>query len=154
MKKVFFFLTILCGLMLTSCHNEPVQPKVSFKITVSDITTSSAKVTVVPSDTQVYYYFDILSASYVDSLGSDSALAMDNIDYIESRVAYHQEKGDGFADTFVTWLWQGFGEEEWGFIPAGLDCVAFAFCVDTTTHTFYGDMYKVPFRTLDESSDE
>ena len=150
MKKIVFVLTLLCGLVFTSCHNEPDQPKVSFDITVSEITSSSALVSVMPSDTLAYYYFDILPASYVDSLGSDSALAMDNILYIESRVAYHQEKGDGFADTFVSWLWQGSGEDEWGFIPAGLDCVAFAFCVDTATHTLIGDVYKVPFRTLDE----
>ena len=55
MKKILVLFTLICGLMLTSCHNdEPVVPKTTFNIVISNITTETALVTVEPSDSTTW----------------------------------------------------------------------------------------------------
>ena len=149
MKKIVFVLTLLCGLVFTSCHNEPVQPKVSFSFTITDLGPNYVAMTAVPSDSLVYYCFEVYSAAYVDSIGSDSLLAVEDIEYIENMVQYLNEKWNLGTD-FVNFIYQGTGDEEWGSLTPSTDYVAVAFCVDTATHTYYGDFSKFPFRTLDE----
>ena len=148
MKKIFAVMAVLCGLTLTSCHNEPDQPKVSFGFTIDELGSDYVGITAEPSDSQAFYCFEVATVHFADSIGSNSELAAEDIRYIEGMIEYLHERGYDYD--FVDFVYQGISTEEWGGLSPSTDHVAYAFCVDTATHTLIGDVYKVPFRTLDE----
>ena len=61
MKKLLNLLLAMFAVCGISCEpNDLVGGKTTFAITVSNITTTSATIDVVPSNNQTYYYFDVV----------------------------------------------------------------------------------------------
>lgn len=98
MKKIFAFMAIaVMALSFASCNkNEP--SKVSFEITVSEITTTGATVAVVASDTTTTYYWDVFTAESAAELKTkeDVAAAFKEIFdyYIENFPSYFSSYAD------------------------------------------------------------
>ena len=113
MKKIFSMMAVaLVVFSLASCkgHNEPDQPDqpeqptdttvvpedVNFDIVISDITAASALVKVVPSDTNVYYYFDLLTAADLAAGYNEDSLAKEmkeSAEYYQQKFPYYLSKG-------------------------------------------------------------
>ena len=95
MKKFFAFVAVaLVAFSFAACNpNEPTDPteKGTFTITVSDITSNSASVTVEPSVAKAPYFWNVFSTEAVEYYGSaDSLLTV----YME----YYKQQGYTYAD--------------------------------------------------------
>jgi len=103
MKKIFGILAAaVIAFGFASCkggQNEPEKAK--FTIEVSDVTATTAKVKVTPSDEKVYYYFDILSPEYIKSGYNVDSFALYLKEGIEEEgekfPAYLSQKADEYT---------------------------------------------------------
>jgi hypothetical protein len=145
MKKYLFLIALISAFMFTSCHEEPVKVT-TFEIEVSDVTASSAVVTVTPSDTNVWYYYDIIPTEYYVDYESTDSLVQDYIEWIEDEVAYCAEYGLDYV--FEDWMSRGVDSYSYTDLTAETEYVAFAFAVDTATHQKVGPFYQTKFTTL------
>jgi len=100
MKKIFSIMAVaLVVFSLASCKgkNTPDDPKdVTFAISVSEITAASAFVTVVPSDTNAYYYFDVLTSEDLKAGYNEDSLAKEmkeSVEYYKQKFPYYLSKG-------------------------------------------------------------
>jgi hypothetical protein len=137
MKKI---LSIVAAAVITlgfaSCQggqNEPGKKENVFTIEVSDITATGALVTVTPSDTNIYYYFDILTAEQlkegynVDSFAAEMKAGVENEG--EKFPAYLSQKTD-------SWKYSGLlPENEYTVVAFQLDS-NYAAVGDWTKKTF------------------
>ena len=146
MKKILFIFTLVLGMLFTACKPEPKPTTTSFNIVVSDITESTAFVTVEPSDTTVFYYFDVMPAEYWDEYEGDTAIAREYLEWIADEVEYYNAYD--YPVEFIDWLSQGNDSYNFEGLTANKEYVAFAFEVDTATNMMVGDLYKVRFTTL------
>lgn len=116
MKKIFSIVMVaaLVAFSITSCkkngQNEPENPQqqdstqvpvdttaqdttqvepaaLTFEITIGEVTSTEATITVTPSDNEVYYYWSLVDASYLAQYSADELAAMlmeDEVEYYES----------------------------------------------------------------------
>ena len=137
--------------LLASCIVEVKKPivPVTFDISISDITATSATVKVVPSDTKAYYYFDIINAENIREYESDSAMVQDYIDYyVEYIEEYNEYYGTDYS-FFEEFISQGEDELEYEELTASTQFYAFAAVVDSASNKVKGKVFKVPFTTKD-----
>ncbi len=95
MKKVLSIAiiaaTFVFGFVSCKEHGDDPQPaKFKFDIKVSDISALGATVTVIPSDTNEYYFFDLRSAAAVDyyNLNGDSIAAAMKADFKKGKFKF------------------------------------------------------------------
>ena len=146
MKRFLFLFGIVFGLLFASCEKQ--QPIVipTFEITVSDVTASTATVSVTPSDSSVWYYYDIIPVEYFNEYADADELAKDYLEWIEDEVEYYQEYGVDYV--FEDWLSRGVDGYDFSDLTAETEYVAFAFAVDTSTHLNTGAFFQTHFTTL------
>ena len=140
MKKYLMMILAVATLAFTACDpNKPGKDAVTFQITVSDLTATTATVTVVPSDANVFYYFDICTEKYFnDSLkGDDKALAADIIEYFDDELLQVLSKGETNNSYDFT-----------GLTP-GTKYIAYAFRVNAEAGELVGKVQKVDFTTTE-----
>ena len=147
MKKFIYLLTLVGSLMFVSCHEEPSPAEVTLAINVDSITAASALVTVTPSDTNVLYYFDLLSQDvYEDEYeGNAIEVANDLINWIIESVEEYQDYG--YDVEVVDWLSRGVDEYNFSGLSPETNYVVFAFRVDTATNTLAGNVFHAEFTT-------
>lgn len=90
MKKFFAFVAVaLVAFSFASCNgkNEPSKPKVdgTFTITVSDITSNSANVTVEPSVAKAPYFWNVFATEAVQYYGGADSLLLLYMDYYKKQ---------------------------------------------------------------------
>ena len=133
--------------MLVACKDRPTPVVVTtFEIEVTDVDTTSAFVTVTPSDTNTWYYYDAMPVEFYQEYENADELAADYIAWIEDEVAYCQEYGLDYV--FEDWLSQGTDSYLYEELISNTEYVAFAFAVDTFTHAKVGPFYHKNFTTL------
>jgi len=145
MKKLFYLFALVGSLMLASCNPEPKPAEVTFAIGVSDITATSALVTVTPSDTNALYYFDLFSQEVYDEFETPTQAAEDLLQYILDGVEEYQEYG--YDVELVDWLSQGQDHYEFSTLSPETSYVVVAFRVDTATSAVVGTVYHEAFTT-------
>lgn len=157
MKKFakFMFLALAaCGVACTNNDgggsdnngNEGSEGNVQFEITVSGISSNSATVSVVPSSSDLSYYFDVVDKSNFENLDSSVALATDVIAYINASLA----EGESFAD------YLSMGADSYTYntsLKANTDYYAYAFGV-SAEGVVTTDITMVPFKTLPSEGDD
>jgi len=157
-KYLLIFAVAVSAIAFNSCKpknnpdnpdnpDKPSTPEVTFQIAVTDITATTAKVSVTPSSESAFYYFDIIAAEYISEYSSDSAMVQDYVDYYEEMVEeYNKETGShySFFDEFVS---QGTDGLEYESLSPSTEYYAFAACLDTTDNHVYGKVTKVSFTT-------
>ena len=149
MKKYLMIIAAV-ALAFTACKPKPTPAKeVTFEITASDITATTALIKVVPSDAKAYYYFDIIDAQYMEEYESDSAMVQDYIDYyVEYIEEYNEYYGTDYS-FFEEFISQGEDELEYEELTASTQFYAFAAVVDSASNKVKGKVFKVPFTTKD-----
>ena len=144
MKKYLLIIAVVAA-AFTACKPKPAPEKeLTFQISVTDITATEASVNVIPSDTNAYYYYDVIQVATYDELGSDEAVYADLKEYWDEVIAYYKEMGTTL--TIKDFLSKG--EDGWDYsgLTAGTQYYAFAFAVDST-YALKGKITKVNFAT-------
>lgn len=169
MKKVFnlLFFGALMAAITTACTPNPPEPDnngnkqdttvvtppipVQFDLAVTDITSTSASVTVTPNDNNTLYYYDVLAAEiftqYSDAEIAELLLEEMKTDYEEYKDEYKEDYGvNNFAEAYLSK-----GTDNWDFsgLNANTDYYAYAFAIDTATMTVNGELAKELFTTLE-----
>jgi len=145
MKK-FFSIFAATALMLSfvacdkkdKASDEPDAPKTActFKVDVTDITASGALVTITPSDTNAYYYFDVLTAEEAAAGFSADSLAAS----MKAAVEYY-----GYQ--FPEYLSKGVDFYEYATLAPETEYVAYAVQIDEN-YAAVGPLTTVKFTTL------
>lgn len=155
-KNLFLMMGAIVALSLVGCNkeqgggNEPEPEKtVAFNIQVTDITATTANVTVEPSDTNAYYYYDVLDAALFDQYTEDSiaAILLSNMadQWEQMGAIYEQYLGiDNMIDAFMS---KGNDGYEYSELTPNTDYIAFAFQIDTAALKIKGTMTKKAFKT-------
>ena len=145
MKKIFAFMAIaVMALSFASCDKKNDPSKVSFEITVSEITSTGATVAVVPSDTTTTYYWDVFTAESAAELKTkeDVAAAFKEIFdyYIETYPSYYSS----YADFVVT------GEDGYAYssLSANTDYVVLCVALDENCAAV-SEVTRKEFKTLE-----
>ena len=144
MKKYLLIIAVV-AFAFAACKPQPKPEKeVTFQISVTDITASTASVNVIPSDTNVMYYYDVMTVAYYDELGSDEAVYADLKEYWDEVIAYYKEMGE----TLTLEEFMSKGEDGWNYsgLTSNTQFYAFAFAVDST-YALKGKITKVNFAT-------
>lgn len=130
-KNLFAALISMCALLFVGCDNPgnlfgdgSETSDMTFEITISDITTSGATVSVVPSDDTALYYFDKVTKEEYKTYDNDNNFmkAM-----IEKLRAFSEENGSSLASAISV------GEDSYtynGELAPDTDYYIFAFAVD------------------------
>ena len=157
MKKILMITAVL-ALAFTACkpkpgpEPEPTPVETTFQITVSDITASEASVAVTPSVDTVFYYFDIISATYASQFASMEALADTMVAYLVEEVEYYAANGYGqygYPTTLEEVCSKGADDYDFEGLDASTDYIAFAFVVDVKNQDATGKVATKNFTTQD-----
>lgn len=143
MKKIFSFLLVAAGLVLGLASCEDNNSKAHFAIEVSDITATSATVTIVPTDANELYYFDVMTKDQIDAFGSYDELAEAYLDYIKQDIAQYQGQY-----TMEDVLSQGTDAYTFPSLSPETEYIAFAFAVDAA-YEFTGVIETKTFTTAE-----
>ena len=155
MKKILMITAVL-ALAFTACkpkpgpEPEPTPVETTFQITVSDITASEASVAVTPSVDTVFYYFDIMSASYASQFASMEAMADTMVAYLVEEVEYYAANGYGqygYPTTLEEVCSKGADDYDFEGLDASTDYIAFAFVVDVKNQDATGKVATKSFTT-------
>ena len=147
MKKYLMIIAAaVLALSFTACKNQPGKKSCTFEISVTDVKGVSATVTVTPSDTSVYYYYDVLQASIYEQYGKDSVVSaiIGNMQYYIDMYAQY-----GMKLTMADLLYKGVDSYEYDELNANTDYVVIAFAVDTLNKALDGEVFTKPFKTGD-----
>lgn len=143
MKKIFNLMLALLAIVGLACTpNSGVGDEgkaLSFAISVTNITSDGAIVTIEPSNNDTYY-FDVIEKSVFEQFDSENAIA----EIVESVKAYCESKGYSVGDVVAS------GKKEYSLewlLEAGTEYYAYAFGLskDGIVTT---DITLVPFKTL------
>lgn len=99
-------------------------------ITVSDITSSSAVVSVSPSDNTTYYYFDVMTVDELMEYDGAADLSADYKTYFDEAIEYYAQYG--YSLSYTDFASQGDDNYTFEDLEAGT-YVAFAYAMDVTT---------------------
>ena len=158
MKKFFMFMAAaLVTFSLASCKNDKNEPETPatpaeevspYTITVSDITTKSAKVTV-KSANEATYYWDILDAAEAAKM-TDEQVGAYLKEYIEEAIEYY---GDyGYDLTFEDFIVTGEDSYEYTKLESNAEYTVVAIAMDANGATS-GKAARLTFKTLEEKED-
>lgn len=147
MKKYLMIIAAV-AIAFTACKQKPVvPPETTFDIQVSDLTATSVTITVTPSDTAVYYYFDIMKKENYDQFANDDEVVADMVEYFQELIEYYEQYGvEASLEDFMS---KGVDGYDYDGISANTDYYAFAFKLDSTLTKLDGKITKVPFHTPD-----
>lgn len=154
MKKLFNLLLMGAMVALVAC--DPVNPNptptptaTTFEITVSDITASTANVSVKPSNDTVYYYTDLLEEDDLQEYASIEAFADSLLDYLPTYVEwYNANYGPYYGEiTIEDMLLKGLDEYTYEELEQSTKHYVFAFQVDLTEMKRVGDITTKEFTT-------
>ena len=104
MKKLVslaFYATLTASLLFTACGHEPDPEPEPEKLVLTltfgayDITASSAAIEVTPSDTEIPYYWSVMTADKYESFTTPEALKQEDMAYFESLA---EESGKSVAE--------------------------------------------------------
>lgn len=152
MKKILMITAVL-ALAFTACKQKPTptpEKDVTFNITVSNVTATEASVAVAPSVDTVFYYFDIMSASYASQFASLEAMADTMVAYLVEEVEYYAESGygqHGYPTTLEEVCSKGADSYDFSGLDATTDYIAFAFVVDVKNKDAKGKVATASFTT-------
>ena len=118
---------------------------VTFSFNISNLTASTATVTVTPSDTNVYYYFDVLSRADYAEYSSDADLVADYLTYFQQVIDEYAQQGT--TVTIYDFLSKSVDSYNFTRLSASTDYFAFAFQLDPVALTLVGSIQKVSFTT-------
>lgn len=151
MKKLFNLLIAMLAVVGVACNpdngnennNNNSQPSLTFTIELSNITSTSVKMTVTPSNNTDTYFFDVVETSVLGHYSTPEAFVAD---YISQLKAYYEEYGISFGDA----LSQGpdFWEYQESALNPGTEYYAFAFGV-TPEGVITSKVAMEPFKTLE-----
>ncbi len=152
MKKVFFCLLLGALIIGFTACNEPVEIKTdaTLAISVTNITSMGALISVTGTPANAYYYFDVTDAASVQEFGLDT-IAQYYLDYQKEDWEYYQE--DYLAEdptlTFASlYLSQGADEYDYAeLLNPATEWVVVAFFVDSATLNITGEVYSQSFTT-------
>lgn len=91
MKNVYYFLLTVCCLscFLTSCssddNNEDFASDLSFQLSVTETSESSARVEIIPSDPSCSYFYSVMPKADYELLNGDQDLYQKDMDYFAER---------------------------------------------------------------------
>lgn len=141
MKKVLNLLLAMFAVCGISCEpNDLVSGKTTFAITVSNITTTSATIDVVPSNNQTYYYFDVVQKIYFEEYATPTEFAYSRI---EQRKEYAESQGVALAEVLIL----GADNYECNWLTGDEEYYAYAFGI-TLDGELCTDVEVKPFKTL------
>lgn len=145
MKKILSFVAAaLVAFSFTACNgNDPASK--DFKITISDVTATSAMVKIEPADTTATYLATYLPAEVVAPLSDDSLkiVLKASLDY---AIAMYKERGDNV--TYADFLEQGVVEGEVTGLSPKTEYLFVAVKMDAQA-VFSGNVAKKAFTTQD-----
>ena len=120
----------------------------SYVISVTNITSTGATVSVTPSDNNSPYYFDVIEKEILDAYGSEAQFVAD---YVEDIKSYLDElNANGYNLSFANFVSLGKDSYTYGTEPAldpNTEYYAFAFGLSESGEITSG-MTKVEFKTL------
>lgn len=154
MKKFFNLLMIGAMVALVSCDpktNDPTTPTdgATFAIAVSDITASSATVAVTPSDTAIYYYYDVIDEASLLEYESKEAYADSLVDYMPVYVEWYNSYYGAYYGTISVedFLIKGYDEYEFDDLDASTKYYVLAFQINATEWKRVGNVSFKEFTT-------
>lgn len=154
MKKLFNLL--LMGTMVALVACDPVNPNptptptaTTFEITVSDITATTANVSVKPSNDTVYYFTDLLEEDDLQEYASIEAYADSLLDYIPAYVEwYNANYGPYYGKITIEDMFiKGLDEYDYEELEPSTKHYVFAFQVDLNEMKRVGDVTTKEFTT-------
>ena len=150
-KNLFAALFSACAMIITGCDtigngnnggNGDDGSDMTFEITVSDITTSGATVSVIPSDETALYYFDRVTKEAYMTFDNDEAFMKAMIENLRQSC---EESGASLASAISV------GEDGYtytGDLTPATEYYIYAFAVDAKLNP-YSDLTLEPFTTLE-----
>ncbi len=161
MKKLFNLLMMGALVALVAC--DPINPTpdpepkaTSFEITVSDITATTATVSVTPSNDTVYYYTGMVEADDLLEYASIEAYADSLLDYLPTYVEwYNGYYGPYYGEiTIEDMFMKGLDEYTYEELDPSTKYCVFAFQVDLTELKRVADVTSKEFTTLELKKSE
>ncbi len=160
MKKLFNLLLAMLAIVGVACspfnegngegngngeNNDPT-PALTFTIQLSNITSSSVKMEVTPSNDTDTYYFDVVEKSVLNHYSSPEAFVAD---YISQLKAYYEEEGMSLGDALSQ------GPDSWeyqeNYLSPNTEHYAFAFGV-TAEGVITSEVTMKSFKTLEAAA--
>ena len=125
-----------------------------FAITVSDFTASSmaVPVSVTPSDTNIYYYVDVISQEKFESYESEAELVADYVSYLTLLTSFIESR-DQRPRTVYDYLYKGSVQRYFANLSFSTSYYAIAFQLDSASLTLVGSITKTPLQTPVKSFD-
>ena len=157
MKKVFSIVAFAAALAFgfTSCKEKPQQePEIAnFKITVDNITATSADVTVEPLDTAATYTLNVYIAEAIKDF-SNEELASYIKENIDETIAYY--KGRGQKVEYSTFLFKNTAKSQFkeGTFPPRTELIAIAVKMDSNGAIDAKSVTKKSFKSLEVQAKE
>lgn len=152
MKKIFNFMLAIAAIVGVACtpnnegnggENNGPKPALTFTIQLSNITSTSVKMEVTPSNNTDTYYFDVVETSVLSHYSSPKAFVAD---YISQLKALYEEHGLALGDVLSQ------GPDSWeyeeGQLEPNTDYYAFAFGV-TAEGVVTSEVTMESFKTLE-----
>lgn len=124
---------------------EPASQGPKLDVTVSDVRSTSVKVSVACDDSDVAYYYDVCTAEDFERVGRNVGSIISNV--IKSVSDYYQGQLT-LEQILEAMLDSGNSSDEIKMLPAGTDMYCYAMAVDKEGNP-YGTATVVPFRTLE-----
>lgn len=161
MKKLFNLL--LMGTMVALVACDPINPNptptptaTTFEITVSDITATTANVSVKPSNDTVYYLTDLLEEDELQEYASIEAYADSLLDYLPAYVEwYNANYGPYYGEIAIEDMFvKGLDEYDYEELEPSTKHYVFAFQVDLNEMKRVGDVTTKEFTTLELKKSE
>jgi hypothetical protein len=154
MKKLLKLLLAMFAIVGVACtpnnegnggeNNDPT-PALTFTIQLSDITASTVKMAVTPSNDTDTYFFDVVETSVLSHYSSPKAFVTD---YISQLKAIYEEYGISLSDVLSQ------GPDSWeyeeGQLESNTDYYAFAFGV-TAEGVVSSEVTMESFKTLEQA---
>lgn len=151
MKKILAFAAAaLVAFGFASCKGGNSPENEAYKIEISNITATSAAITVTPADSTVTYYWDILEAAEAAKM-TDEQIGTYLKEYLEEAVEYY--KNYGYDDvTLADFLITGENSYEYTKLESNTEYAVVAIALDATGASS-GKAVRKNFKTLELTED-
>lgn len=142
--------TATTELIKTAFKTAAVQPvDCRFDITATQVSTTTARVYITPTDKTCTYFWDCVSRAEYDKFGGDSGVIAANIDLIERAIQIFQMAGQN--KTFADFLNSDVGYSDLAQLKGDTEYIVFAFGLDPSG-TATTAVEKKSFRTAPAAS--
>lgn len=133
----------------TKPSTDPSEPSPAFTISISNITSSSALMTVTP-DVSLTYYFTIIEASYVKEMTDEQLIQQVLIAEMDYIIDYYKSYGISYEDLLST----GNDSYEFTELTAGTEYLALAGYIDENGKSTFGLVTRSSFTTSASGSSQ